>query len=149
MIIAIDPGTTQSAYVVFDGQKALEAVILPNGHLLELLRGGYFGGTALAIEWIASYGMGVGQEVFDTCKFVGRVEEIWAGKQLPFRLVFRKDVKLHLCQNMRAKDSNIRLALIDKYGVVGTKKKPGPLFGVSSHLWSALAVASYAMENPV
>jgi hypothetical protein len=49
---------------------------------------------------------------------------------------------------MRAKDANIRQALIDKLGAVGTKKAPGPLYGISGHLWAALAVADYAINNP-
>lgn len=57
----------------------------------------------------------------------------------------RRAVKLHLCGSMRAKDGNIRQALVDRFGgqaqAVGTKKAPGPLFGLSSHRWSALAVA--------
>ncbi len=63
-------------------------------------------------------------------------------------LLKRFDVKLHLCGNARAKDTNIRQALIDRFGgiegkskAVGTKKAPGPLYGCKSHMWAALAVA--------
>jgi hypothetical protein len=62
-------------------------------------------------------------------------------------LVFRRDVKLHLCGSARAKDPNIRQALLDRFGPVGTKKAPGPLYGVKSHIWSALAVAVTASET--
>ena len=66
-------------------------------------------------------------------------------------LVYREDVKLHLCGSPRAKDANIRQALIDRWGgkaeAVGTVKKPGPLYGVKSHAWSALAVAVTALET--
>ena len=61
--------------------------------------------------------------------------------------LFRKDIKIHLCGTMKAKDANIRQALIDKHGKVGTAKNKGPLYGISSHLWSALAVADYATDN--
>jgi hypothetical protein len=37
--------------------------------------------------------------------------------------------------------------LIDKLGVVGTKKNPGPLFGMKSHAWAALGVAVTALET--
>ena len=61
-------------------------------------------------------------------------------------MIYRKDVKLHLCGSPRAKDSNIRQALIDRFGpgkekAIGLKKTPGPLYGVKSHVWAALAVA--------
>src|SRR3990167_6090451 len=52
----------------------------------------------------------------------------------------------HLCHDSRAKDGNIRAALIDRFGpgkdrAIGRKATPGPLFGVSSDVWSALAIA--------
>jgi hypothetical protein len=91
----------------------------------------------VAIEWIESYGMAVGQEVFRTVFQIGRMQQ-----QLgPVRLIPRRDVKLTLCGSARAKDTNIRQALIDAIGEVGTKKNPGPLYGVSGHYWAALGVA--------
>jgi hypothetical protein len=55
-------------------------------------------------------------------------------------------VKMHLCGNTRAKDGNIRQALLDRFGpgkaiACGTKKQPGPLYGVSKDVWQALALA--------
>jgi hypothetical protein len=47
----------------------------------------------------------------------------------------------------RAKDQNIRQALIDRLGPPGTKKNPGPTYGVTSHMWSALAVAVTAHDK--
>ena len=140
-ILALDPGTTQSAYVLFDGRRVLDAAILPNTQLIEILAAGKIACDILACEMIASYGMAVGREVFETCVWIGRFTQAHRG---PHRLVYRKDVKLHLCNSPRAKDGNIRQALIDKYGITGTKKNPGPLFGISSHAWAALAVADYA-----
>ena len=61
----------------------------------------------------------------------------------------RLDVKLHLCKDSRAKDANIRQALLDRFPAtgggktpqIGTKAQPGPLYGIKSHLWAALGVA--------
>ena len=110
---------------------------------------------ALAIEMIASYGMAVGREVFETCVWIGRFKQAYPDPDA-VKLVYRKDVKLHLCGSARAKDANIRQALIDKLGPVGTKKAPGPLYGVTSHAWAAVAVAVTASadgwpvpENPL
>jgi hypothetical protein len=145
-IIAIDPGTTESAYVAWDG-TVLDAGFVPNPVMREFLRARleFLRATSIAIEMIASYGMAVGKETFETCVWIGRFIE---NSPRPVRLVYRKDVKLHLCQSMRAKDANIRQALIDKYGPPGTKKNPGKLYGVSGHLWAALAVADYVSSNP-
>jgi hypothetical protein len=94
----------------------------------------------LALEMIASYGMAVGAEVFETVRWIGRMQQVWRDPEA-VRLVYRRDVKLHLCGSARAKDQNVRQALIDSLGPVGVKKTPGPLYGVKSHAWSALAVA--------
>lgn len=98
----------------------------------------------VVIEGIESFGMAVGKEVFETVFWSGRFAE----KAGVFHRVFRKQVKLHLCGSMKAKDPNIRQALIDRFGgvegkakAIGKKAEPGPLYGIKSHIWSALAVA--------
>ena len=147
-ILAIDPGTTESGWVLFDGKRVLASAIYPNAEaLVHLLRGWTAGADALAIEMIASYGMPVGREVFETCVWIGRFQQAWRAPD-EVRLVYRRDVKLHLCGSPKAKDANIRQALIDKLGPVGTKAAPGPLYGVKSHAWAALAVAVTALETP-
>lgn len=144
-VLAIDPGTSQSAYVLWDGATLHHKGILPNADLRALLVSrDLMPYDLVAIEMVACYGMAVGREVFETCVWIGRFTENAAA---PIRYVYRKDVKLHLCGLPRAKDGNIRQALIDKHGAPGTRKQPGKLFGVSSHLWAALAVADYALEN--
>lgn len=148
-ILAIDPGTDQSAVLFFSGGHVSLPRIMPNSELRDwLVENNWAGdnGTVMAVEGIASYGMAVGKEVFETCMFIGRLQELWISRVRPFRLVYRKDVKMHLCGTMKAKDPNVRQRLIDIYGKPGTRKSPGPLFGVSSHLWSALAVAVTAQH---
>ena len=140
-VIAIDPGPAKSGFLVWEDQ-VIECGELDNQSLLFRLKENSFGGPHLcAIEMIASYGMAVGKETFETCVWIGRFIERAVA---PVRLCYRKDIKIHLCGTMKAKDGNIRQALIDKHGAQGTKKAPGPLFGVSGHMWAALAVADYA-----
>lgn len=146
VILALDPGTTQTGWVLFDGERVLEAGVMPNALMLERLQTRR--AEVLAIEMIASYGMAVGREVFETCVWIGRFQQAWHAPE-SVRLVYRKDVKSHLCGSPRAKDPNVRQALIDlfpptgggKVRQVGTKAQPGPLYGVSSHAWPALGVA--------
>lgn len=82
----------------------------------------------------------VGKEVFDTCVWIGRFIELAVLKNIPVEYIYRKEEKMNLCQSMRAKDSNIRQALIDRFGIVGTKKNPGWFYGFKADIWSAYAV---------
>lgn len=152
MILAIDPGQTQSGWCVYDGASVLHSGVYPNHDVLQLIRDDYLFDD-LAIEMIASYGMAVGKEVFETCVWIGRFAQAYCMPDA-VRLIYRRDVKLHLCGTSKAKDANIRQALLDMFPAtgggktpqIGTKAMPGPLFGVSSHAWAALGVAVTAQH---
>ena len=152
-IFAIDPGTTQSGWVLLDGARLLYSGVCPNHDVLRWLRTGQRA-DLLAIEMIAGMGMTVGQSTFETVRWIGRFQEACERPE-DVHFVFRRDVKLHLCGSMQAKDANVRQALIDRFPAtgggktpqIGTKAKPGPLYGVSSHAWSALAVAVTAAHQ--
>jgi hypothetical protein len=152
ILLAIDPGTTESGWVLFDGANVIDSGVSGNHAIcIKLERLTYNDSWAvrpdkLAIEMIASYGMPVGAEVFETCVWIGRFIEAWRGLE-DHRLIYRRDVKLELCGSPRAKDANIRQALIDRIGPQGTKKAPGPTYGVKSHAWAALGVAVTAMAK--
>lgn len=138
-ILAIDPGTTESGWCLYHTERGvMGSGVKPNDLMLDEIR--YQPVDHLAIEMIASYGMAVGREVFETCVWIGRMVETFRSPSA-VRLVYRKDVKLHLCGSPRAKDANIRQALIDLIGPQGSKKNPGPTYGVKSHAWAALGVA--------
>ena len=148
-ILAIDPGTTQSGYCAF-GDSVMAAGVMPNEEMMQYLSRAHWNinGYVMALEMIASYGMAVGKEVFETCVWIGRFQQAWH-EPSSVQKIYRKDVKMNLCGTPRAKDANIRQALIDMFPAtgggktpqIGTKAKPGPLYGVSSHAWAALAVA--------
>ena len=143
-IFAVDPGPEESGWVLYQNGLVFASGVSDNDTLMKVLHQYRNDSRLLAVEMIASYGMPVGREVFETCVFIGRLIEAWAGK---FRKVYRQDVKLHLCKSNKAKDGNIRQALIDKLGPQGTKKCPGPTYGIKSHAWAALGVAVTAAEQ--
>lgn len=147
IILAIDPGTDNSAFVLWnhDEQKICDKGIILNIDLLEKIERLAKDKTTnchVVIEMIACYGMAVGRETFETVYWIGQFAHAWKNKN-PSVLIFRKDIKLHHCNSMKAKDTNIRQALIDRFGNPGTKKNKGKLYGISKDLWSALAIAIY------
>ena len=142
-ILAIDPGTVRSAWVEYDPSwcRVSDFGIDPN-QIMRVIVADWTGDGPVVIEKIESYGMAVGAEIFETVFWTGRFAEA-AFPRPVFRLP-RRDVKLHLCGDTRAKDPNIRQALLDRFGgksATGTKKAPGPLYGIHADLWAALAVA--------
>lgn len=144
-ILAIDPGTTESGFVLWDG-SVLAFGMMENQSIVNTMRNAQrWNPDIVAIEMVACYGMAVGKEVFETCLWIGRMIE---RSPAPHHLIYRRDVKIHLCGTAKAKDGNVRMALLDRFGgkekAVGKKSNPGPLYGISGHLWSALAVADYA-----
>ena len=149
-ILAVDPGTTKSGWVMLHDGRVAGSGVKDNAELLAdiQLHSAFPPRTILALEMIASYGMAVGREVFETCVWIGRFQQAWSDPTA-VRRIYRQTVKLHLCNSPKAKDGNVRQALIDRFPAtgggkvpqIGTKDQPGPLYSVSSHAWAALGVA--------
>lgn len=143
MIFAIDPGPTKSAWVLWDPQSrcVTSSAMETNDEVLARFPCAS-PAVDLVIEKIESFGMAVGASIFETVFWSGRFAQAWGR---PFHRLGRRDVKLYLCGTARAKDANIRQAILDLFGgldiAVGKKATPGPLYGISSHRWAALAVA--------
>ena len=157
MILAIDPGNIESGIVVIRERdlKPLVAEKITNEELLDNLLMDRYERleeteyiSHVAIEMIASYGMAVGKSVFETCVWIGRfiqaLENNYYNDSLKF--IYRKDEKMNLCHSMKAKDSNIVQALIDRFAPntpnkgKGTKKEPGWFYGFKKDIWQAYAV---------
>lgn len=148
--LAIDPGPEESGWCLMLEDTVVHSGVMPNSELLEYVQRNHFriNPTRLAIEMIASYGMAVGREVFETCVWIGRFMQAWHDPEA-VHLVYRKQVTMHLCGTTKANDSNVRRAILDLFPrngggstpQIGTKKKPGPLYGVATHAWPAIGVA--------
>jgi len=143
IVLGLDPGTERSALVELDDGTVKLAEIFENEKMLSLLR--ELGPqnrmviSRLVIEEFESFGMIVGREVFEAVFWSGRFAEAWGGQ---FEPLSRRKVKLHLCGDSRAKDPNVRQALIDRYGGKESIRKGGPLYGVHKDCWSALALCT-------
>lgn len=110
-ILAIDPGHTQSAWLEWDGEKIGRRGIDPNDKVLGMLAANW--ADALVVEQIASFGMAVGAEVFETVFWSGRFVQVWSDLDRRWDRIKRLPVKA----------------------------SPGPLYGIKTDLWAALAVA--------
>lgn len=127
-LLAIDPGCSESAYVILNDGKHIDARgKLPNSELLRLIRPNYVIGHAEAhfvtatecvIEMLAgSYGQAVGKETMDTAAFVGRCQEAWfTSHGTEAGLIYRKTAVTHVTGNPKANDSHVRQALVDRFG---------------------------------
>lgn len=155
-VFAIDPGCVDSAYVRIDadcrpvafGKVTNETLLKELTHIVEK-------GDVIAVEMVASYGMPVGAEVFDTCVWIGRfVQEVHSWWSQPrAHLIYRRDVKLHHCHSAKAKDANITQALVDRFAYgqpnygKGTKTAPGFFYGFKADVWAAFALAVYVADT--
>lgn len=159
MILAIDPGNFQSAYVLMNHDFApLKFGKVPNQDMRNViqeiettnaLRSNREEKITTVIEMISSYGMRVGREVFDTCVWIGRFTELASRTEF----VYRKDVKLNLCGRINANDSNVRMALIDRFAIhdyktgKGTKSNPDWFYGFHSDIWASYAVGCTYLDQ--
>lgn len=186
IILAIDPGTEQSALVGYLGFPAganapgevTFSELRDNHFVLDVARAEPLGPRVVVCEMVQNMGMAVGRETFETVRWIGRFQEAVEARGGRFEILYRPDIKLHLCGSSRAKDPNVRQALIDRFGGDsvalkgkkcsrckgsgahpkdtrnamnpwcdlcrhnrGWERRPGPLAGITSHMWSALAVA--------
>ena len=151
-VLAIDPGNTESGWCLMDGNyQLIEAGKEKNEDLRTRLQ---FHTSSLGndlygvvIERVASYGMAVGRDVFETCEWIGRFTEIAKIDQRLVEYVYRLEEKQRLCHDSRAKDTNIRKALIARFAKhdvktgKGTKDNPDYFYGIKADAWMAIAVA--------
>lgn len=145
-IMAIDPGNIESAYVIMDGYKPVSFEKVRNEDLLFYLRQIDQlpnPPERTVIEKVASYGMAVGKEIFDTCIWIGRFTEASFAE---VDYIYRMEEKKNLCHDSRAKDTNIRQALIDRFAAhdlkngKGTKDHPDWFYGFKADIWASYAV---------
>jgi hypothetical protein len=139
-ILGIDPGTTQSAWVFLEDHHLPAFGIEPNERVLDVLDTYALVGS-IAIERIEPrYGLRMGWETIETCEWVGRF--VQAAHPVPATLLRRSDILRHLgVASKGSADSGVRAALLDRWGGLSSCRKGGPLYGVKTHIWSALSVA--------
>jgi len=160
-ILAVDPGTTISAWVHYSmnldrvvgfGTPANELLVVDLPFRMPDMRGlsGVHSrrNTMLVVEQVTGYGKPVGETVFETCFWSGRFVQAWGGS---FVMYPRRRVKKVLLGKDKGDDKHVRAAGIAWFGgkeeAIGKKATPGQLHGMRGHEFQALGVAlAYARE---
>jgi hypothetical protein len=122
-----------------------------NQQILHYIKEGYFAGIDLSVIESLTLYRRVNIDVRDTCLWVGAFAMALEHSSLecPIRFLTRSEVKYILNPGVpKPGDSTVDPAVRDYIGPKGTKKKPGPTFGVSGDTWAALAVAIAADREP-
>ena len=153
-IIAIDPGTTHSGYVVFNtsdmsftehGKIKNEDLAERMAILLQTRKQYEQPIERVIIENITPQGV-FGKTTIETCKWLGRFDLIASlflrrGAH-SYVYINRSTVKKHLLGKVNGmRDTHVRKAVIQRIHPNFSRKNPGPLAGVTKDTWSALALA--------
>jgi hypothetical protein len=140
LIMGVDPGSSESAYVVWAHTHVVDQGHLPNRDLLKLIEA-KGSDSLLVLEQLARMGQDIGASVLETAFWSGQ----FAHAARIYDRIPRMVIKRALTGRTNTKDKDVRASLLLRFGgqakAMGTKAAPGPLYGVASHRWSALAVA--------
>lgn len=153
-LLAIDPGNAMTAYCLMrEDYSVVEKDKILNTQMLDYIWKNHKRIGHLVVEMIASMGMAVGAEVFETCVMIGMIERTADIKQIPRSRVLRKEEKMMICGDSRAKDVNIRRALIERFAKhdlkngKGTKGHPDHFYGFKADIWAAFAVGAVYLDK--
>lgn len=156
-LLAIDPGDVVSGWVVVEtGTCEPIAFGRTDNHELARLLPDLIAEhhiTETHIEMIASYGMAVGSEVFETCVWIGRYLELCEALGCSTTRTVRLRIKLHHCHVTGANDATVRRALVERFAPgarnhgKGTKDNPTWFYGFHRDIWAAYALAVYACDT--
>lgn len=143
IVLGIDPGPTHSGWVSWDtdAQSVVNSgKAMSNDDLRPLTADEQVG--IVVIERPVMMGQcNMSADVLNTAVEAGRFYE----SAQKARFITRNEVKQHLLGWTSRKGHNadacIRQVILERFpGGIGNKKTPGPLYGISSHAWQALAV---------
>lgn len=159
IVLALDPGTTETGYTILNeeykpldfGKVNNEVLVsdfvrLHEKHNIDLV----------VIEQLSSYGNIIGDSVLLTAVWTGRFHQKIVDNhigQYPIAYVKRKQYVTDLTGNPKAKDSNVRQYLVDRFepnasnNGKGTKKNPSRFYGMSADEWQSTALCVWMMDK--
>lgn len=149
LILAIDPGPEKSSAVVWDAEA--ERVVEGGdqeenaGIVVRLRNRPPAGCGVLVIERPVIMGKNATAALLETSRWAGVFEGSWPG--IVDRITYHR-VRSHLTRCVNANEATVKQSLISRFSPSGfgpqgkgTKANPGPFYGVTGHMWSAVAVA--------
>jgi hypothetical protein len=126
-VLSVDPGDTVSAWVISRPWKMCEGKrtpfrVMSFGRMKNQNLRNHLGRVSaedrkdvlMVIEMLRTRGMPTANQEFETCVQIGMFRKLWLPGKWSY--AFRGDIKLCLCGVTRAKDSNVRTALIELWG---------------------------------
>lgn len=146
LVLGIDPGPTSSGLVMYSPADEVVAWAESAASLSDVRQAmdSMSRGDLVLIERVESYGI-PGNSLLDTAEVVGRLREYGEGRGLRVEVMTRREVCRQLDVTGGGKDRQVREVCLALHGrersvAVGTKRQPGPLYGVSGHAWQALGL---------
>lgn len=100
----------------------------------------------VGIEMPVGMGQVIGGEVLETAFVVGQIYSCLSQIARISRYG-RKEIKRYFGVTGKGSDSQIRSAMIKRWGEPGTKANPGPTYGITGDAWAALAVATCVYDK--
>lgn len=144
-VLALDPGNTETGYVVWDGEKILMAGKFDNEIMRRIVArlAADEETTHLAIETIVHVHKGAGVEVMHTADWTGRFHEVWEmmktdDKPSAIR-ISRVKAASYVCGTNATNDAAVLKALKKRFGNLA----------ITGDCWAALAVGVCAFESLV
>lgn len=145
-ILCLDVGTEESAYCIINSEtyKPLKFEKINNIELLKIVKNEKY--DKMVYEEFQCYGMAIGVSTIKSITWNGRYIQSALDRNKPVEYIYRKEEKMNLCGSMKAKDTNIRQSLIDRFAEFdlkqgkGTKDNKDFFYGFKSDIWASYAV---------
>lgn len=158
MILALDVGTTETGYCKIEEitRLPIEFDKISNKDLLhKMISTDFLKNIGVVVyEKFVSYGAVVGSTTLESVQWNGRF--IQAVKDIDPTIkiynVSRIEERKYICNSMRAGDTEVKHALIERFAVhdkklgKGTKKYPDFFYGFAKDMWSAYAVGTVYLD---
>lgn len=167
ILLAIDPGTTHSAYCMMRGDYSIiSSAKVENDVLLRLVKEGEW--QEMVIECMEARHVQngvIGAETYDTCYWIGRYMQAAIDRGKPIHRVYRSEERKRLVPTKKNKlpphpasvgqtaDSQIRATLIRRFAKHDFKNGKGKaackdtFYGFAADMWAACAVGVVHLDK--